>query len=339
MITKSSRRMERIEARGAHHVELPSTRRRGWSVTKRTGARVVQGLALSAAAIALLPLDGVRNAEHDLLGPVGGHMPAEVHAAHHVRHLLRQERKVGHRRSRLSDRHGPDDGHSSGGQDPGRGRLRSPAPDSDPTPGFRELQAVHAGGVDVQGISCHRRRDVHVGSNKPTATQIGTDYDILYGMVQKSLPFGGYIAGGGYYGLGSDILFTNETGAEAKGGSFSDWSSPDIKLASKGSRRSTSSPTFRPARTLRRGRCRRRALLQRLHRSHRRSGVLSRQRTAAGGAFICGRRSSTWTSRSASRSRRRRRRLIPSKRLAGRVAASAVTRPAGRSFRPPLQVC
>jgi hypothetical protein len=56
----------------------------------------------------------------------------------------------------------------------------------------------------------------------------------FYAMVQKSLPVGGYIAGGLYHGLGDDALYTNETGKVVKTGAIVGWSSPDIKIGMTG---------------------------------------------------------------------------------------------------------
>jgi len=60
-----------------------------------------------------------------------------------------------------------------------------------------------------------------------------TDFNIAYGMVQKSLPVGGYIAGGFYYGLKKE-LFVNSDGKTVRSGAIVGWSSPDIKVNVKG---------------------------------------------------------------------------------------------------------
>lgn len=60
-----------------------------------------------------------------------------------------------------------------------------------------------------------------------------TDYDVVHVMAQKSLPFGGYVAGGIYHGL-SDALFTNSVGTVVKTGAMIGWSSPDITIGRKG---------------------------------------------------------------------------------------------------------
>jgi hypothetical protein len=61
-----------------------------------------------------------------------------------------------------------------------------------------------------------------------------TTYHTLYGVGQKTLPFGGYVSLGFYYGLGSDALYTNENGDLKKAGAIVGWSSPDIKVGLKG---------------------------------------------------------------------------------------------------------
>jgi len=60
-----------------------------------------------------------------------------------------------------------------------------------------------------------------------------TDYNAIHLMFQKSLPVGGYIAGGVYHGL-SDALFTNSDGDVVKTGAMFGWASPDIKIGLKG---------------------------------------------------------------------------------------------------------
>jgi len=60
-----------------------------------------------------------------------------------------------------------------------------------------------------------------------------TDYNILYFVGQKTLPFGGYISAGFYHG-NSDVLFTNSDGNIAKTGGLFGWSSPDIAVGLKG---------------------------------------------------------------------------------------------------------
>ena len=60
-----------------------------------------------------------------------------------------------------------------------------------------------------------------------------TTYNAFYAMAQKTLPFGGYIAGGFYRGL-NDALFTNSEGTLAKTGAMVGWSSPDIRVGITG---------------------------------------------------------------------------------------------------------
>jgi hypothetical protein len=61
-----------------------------------------------------------------------------------------------------------------------------------------------------------------------------TAYHTLYAVAQKTLPFGGYVSGGFYYGLGSENLYTNEKGDVARTGAIVGWASPDIKVGLKG---------------------------------------------------------------------------------------------------------
>lgn len=60
-----------------------------------------------------------------------------------------------------------------------------------------------------------------------------TDYNVIYVMAQKTLPFGGFIAVGGYHGM-SDTLFVNSDGQKAQNGLLVGASSPDIKVPIKG---------------------------------------------------------------------------------------------------------
>jgi hypothetical protein len=52
-------------------------------------------------------------------------------------------------------------------------------------------------------------------------------------MAQKSFPFGGYIAGGVYYGLKKELFMSSE-GKTVRTGALVGWSSPDIKPGIKG---------------------------------------------------------------------------------------------------------
>jgi hypothetical protein len=56
-----------------------------------------------------------------------------------------------------------------------------------------------------------------------------TSYNMIYVVVQKTLPFGGYVSGGIYHG-NSTPLFTNELGEVKKTGALLGWSSPDIRI-------------------------------------------------------------------------------------------------------------
>jgi hypothetical protein len=56
-----------------------------------------------------------------------------------------------------------------------------------------------------------------------------TTYNVFHVMAQKTLPVGGYIAGGFYMGT-NDTLFTNSDGEIKKSGAMIGWFSPDITL-------------------------------------------------------------------------------------------------------------
>ena len=60
-----------------------------------------------------------------------------------------------------------------------------------------------------------------------------TNYNILYVMAQKTLPFGGYVSAGLYHGT-NDVLFTNSDGKIVKTGAILGAASPDINVGLKG---------------------------------------------------------------------------------------------------------
>jgi hypothetical protein len=60
-----------------------------------------------------------------------------------------------------------------------------------------------------------------------------TTYNVVHVMAQKTLPVGGYIAGGIYFGT-NDALFTNSEGKVVKTGAMVGWFSPDINVGLKG---------------------------------------------------------------------------------------------------------
>jgi hypothetical protein len=65
-----------------------------------------------------------------------------------------------------------------------------------------------------------------------SSTNHGTSYDILYGQIQKNLPFGGYVSAGGYYGAGTKELW-QASPADAtvhRAGFMGAISSPDINV-------------------------------------------------------------------------------------------------------------
>ncbi len=63
-----------------------------------------------------------------------------------------------------------------------------------------------------------------------------TDYNVLYLMLQKSIPGGGYVSVGAYHGL-SETLFTNSEGRVVRTGILAGAFSPDIKVRWKGLKR------------------------------------------------------------------------------------------------------
>ena len=63
-----------------------------------------------------------------------------------------------------------------------------------------------------------------------------TDFNVLYLMLQKSLPFGGYVAGGLYHGLNS-VLLTSSDGEVNQTGAMFGWASPDVEIGLRGLRK------------------------------------------------------------------------------------------------------
>jgi hypothetical protein len=55
----------------------------------------------------------------------------------------------------------------------------------------------------------------------------GTDFRVLYGQLQKSLPWGGYLSAGGYYGAGPRILWLGSDGAANRAGFMGGVAAPD----------------------------------------------------------------------------------------------------------------
>ncbi len=69
-----------------------------------------------------------------------------------------------------------------------------------------------------------------LGTKASTSTVPGTDYDILYGQAQETLPWGGFVSAGGYYGAGGRILWLGSDGAEHRGGFMGAVAAPDLAV-------------------------------------------------------------------------------------------------------------
>ena len=71
-----------------------------------------------------------------------------------------------------------------------------------------------------------------MGIKGKSSTDPGTSYDILYGQIQKNLPFGGYVSAGGYYGAGTKELWqVSATDTKVhRAGFMGAISSPDINV-------------------------------------------------------------------------------------------------------------
>jgi hypothetical protein len=66
-----------------------------------------------------------------------------------------------------------------------------------------------------------------VGTKSSSSTEPGTDFLVVHGMVQKNLPWGGYLSAGGYYGAGSRILWLGSDGSENRAGFMGAVAAPD----------------------------------------------------------------------------------------------------------------
>jgi len=57
-----------------------------------------------------------------------------------------------------------------------------------------------------------------------------TDFNVLHAMVQKNLPWGGYVAAGAFYGVGSKALWASSDGNENRAGFMGGIAAPDINV-------------------------------------------------------------------------------------------------------------
>jgi len=70
-----------------------------------------------------------------------------------------------------------------------------------------------------------------VGTKKSTDTALGTDYNILYGQLQHTLPVvGGYVSVGGYYALQEKLFQASDGSGTQRAGFMGGFMSPDIKI-------------------------------------------------------------------------------------------------------------
>ncbi len=86
-----------------------------------------------------------------------------------------------------------------------------------------------------EGLLFHRSPSLAVGvfgvgTRASTSVAPGTDFDVVYGQVQETLPWGGYLSAGGYYGAGARILWLGSDGTEHRGGFMGAVAGPDIML-------------------------------------------------------------------------------------------------------------
>ena len=155
----------------------------------------------------------VCDAKLDVLGAIGRNMPGEIRSAHHVRHLLRQgHAAAGIGCANISNRHGPDDGDSSLDKVQSEVGYDTLLPSSNPVFFLLNGKLCTPESSLFKGSPAIGGGIYNVGFKKNV-----TNYNILYVMAQKTLPFGGYLSAGLYHGT-NDVLFTNSDGNIAKTG-------------------------------------------------------------------------------------------------------------------------
>ena len=72
-----------------------------------------------------------------------------------------------------------------------------------------------------------------VGIKGKSDSNLGTSYDVVYGQIQKNLPWGGFLSVGGYYGAGTKELWLDKadaTGTEHRAGFMGAICGPDIPI-------------------------------------------------------------------------------------------------------------
>jgi hypothetical protein len=70
-----------------------------------------------------------------------------------------------------------------------------------------------------------------VGTKKTTDTAVGSDYNILYGQVQHSIPnVGGYLSVGGYYALQDKLFQASDGSGTQRAGFMGGFTSPDLNI-------------------------------------------------------------------------------------------------------------
>ncbi len=69
-----------------------------------------------------------------------------------------------------------------------------------------------------------------VGLKGKSDSNLGTSYDILYGQIQRTLPWGGFVSVGGYYGAGTKELWFGDDGKEHRAGFIGAIAGPDVPV-------------------------------------------------------------------------------------------------------------
>jgi hypothetical protein len=121
--------------------------------------------------------------------------------------------------------------------------------------GYDLLLPTHAP-LQLNGKLCTPESSLFSGSPAASIGVFGlgfktdvNDYDVLYFMLQKSLPkIGGYVALGVYHGL-SQTLFTNSDGKKVSSGVLAAINSPELQIGLSGLKKITFVADFKQERT------------------------------------------------------------------------------------------
>jgi hypothetical protein len=96
-----------------------------------------------------------------------------------------------------------------------------------------DFAQVNARLTAVEGILGSWQPALSVGIMNVGFEKDVSDYHLLHATLSKATPVG-TIAAGGYYGAGSDVLWTGSDGKERRAGLMASYASPDLKVGLPG---------------------------------------------------------------------------------------------------------